>query len=293
MAICFGLGLTLVACARPVADEVGLPIEAYAVVGHEQDSHEFHIDLPMPPVPGGFAQQLTTEPEFGEETTQAQTNSAATAQLSMYALMRDVADTFGSGRFYLRGRASSASPAMNNALVVIAESGNRSVYEHAIDWAHETNSAAQAATMRGVFGNTARMLMLPTGTYMTFPARYSYFSFMDFTGGVPTYAADFDILGDFKRLNITSDITYIHITIAGRMYRMTTLPIDGGFANFIFYNNQLRRVEAVSDDDDRIFIEVDTFHRNPPESIFSMVGMRQLSATDLLMWLDVVGGVMF
>ena len=295
--ICLGLALALVACTSPVAEEADLPIEAYAAAEHQQDHREFHLDLPMPPMPGGFAEQPTTTPVPSEEIMQAvlaQIDAAAPVQQSMYVLMRDVAQTFSGGRFYLRGRttvpANEFNAAVNNAPIVMAANGNRSVMEQTMDWGQLANNAVQATALRGTFGDSMRMVITPAGTYTVFPERNRFFSIADFIGG-DMYTGEFDFTG-LGHLNVTPNIAYTHVTRAGRVYLATTLPIDDGTTTFFFHNNQLRRMETTTTDGAFSLIELDTLHRNPPESMFNTAGMQRMPLADAMVLFE-ISGMMF
>jgi len=206
----------------------------------------------------------------------------------IYILMRDVADTFNGGRFYLRGRTivpeHDFSPAVDTP-IVMAGDGSRSVLEQTLDWAQ--HDAEQAEALQSTFGNTMRMLIERGGSTTIFPERDAYFSFGNILGD-EMYMMEFDPVG-IDGLHIPFDIAYVHATYAGRTYLATTLPVDGGMSTFFFHNNQLRRMETVAFDGGLSIIEIDTLHRNPPESLFSTAQMQSMPLNDVFMFMEVWG----
>lgn len=259
----------------------------------------------MMPMPDGLA-------PIDEETTQppipTMPDGQAIDSAEVRAMLQNTINILSSDSFYLRGRttipAGELSPHMsNNTPIAFASNGQRAVLEQNVNWSEMLASDGfdfgasriQATIFNGTFGNQMRMIIDPAGPIIAFPQRNTFLSFADmvefFGEELPSMdMGEFDVmqLGD---LTIPENLQATRVTLDGREYLTATLPnAELGDNTFFFRNGALVRMETRAPDGSRSIIVVETFHGNPPASLFTTQGMNRMPMAELMTLMEGMGG---
>ena len=260
--------------------------------------------LPMPP-------DLNTDMGTTLPPLETMPQGVAAQSQEVYPMLRNVIDTFATGRFYLRGHTTvpdnEFTQSAGSVPIAMASDGERFVMEQNINWNDmlQTDgfdfgaSRIQAAIFNTTFGNQMRMIFDPAGPgpIIAFPVRNSYLSLADLAGALggemPDMGMDmedFDLVG-IGTLEIPNDLRSTRVTAGGREYLTATIPNeDDGTNTFFFHNGQLVRMETRLADGSLSIIEVETFHGNPPASMFTTQGLTRMPLSQIMSLFEGMGG---
>jgi len=191
-----------------------------------------------------------------------------------YVLTREVTSILTSGEFTLRGRGTPPFGTTLVSLVIVSDNTNqRMAIETSIHWPDAISNRFFAFGLRTLLGNRARVLMDSSGSTLIFPSRCVFITMHAEAG------FEYDFWLGFEPIEILSEtLDVAEVIVDGRTYLRTTFenPYNNALTHYFFYNEQLRRLETISQDEHFLFL-IDDLSGTADENIFHLRRMLRIS----------------
>jgi len=227
------------------------------------------------------------------------------------ALMRNVLDIFGSGKFTMKTRSSSPFVAGGNTAtpLTVAMDENAMAFEVEMDWASlfrsEGQSVVQAriqgATAQTLFGKKVRIVTKTDGIMIVLVDKKTYMPMGDGSaeGGE---LMEFDLTGAMgdafggagsreeieMRLN---EIKSSKVTMGGKEYLCAELKAEGNTMRYYFQGGELKRIEADAEGES-VMWEIDMLSGQVDPAFFGTAGMRAMPLDQMADLGASLGGVL-